>query len=196
MLVLKVNVEEIDGRLQVTCPDAPAVRHSIGSLWDACAARHVLAEHVGAPSDLVWLQIRSQTGAVTVISDVHPLHWIAFHSVISPSSSGSDGLDLVFDHALTALRHEADQAHEQGRLHAQVKLILSFADGAKEPLPRYGGFLLGEVVEGTRDTDDLGAWVRTRLAGLLTHEGRWYKPVVGIQVGIFGPDAPTIHRYR
>jgi hypothetical protein len=196
MLVFKVNVREVDGGFEVTCPDAPAVRHTIGSLWDACTVRHLLAEEAGVPDDLVWLQIRARAGAITVISDVHPLHWIAFHSVIRPSHPAFDRSSLLFDHALTALRHEADHARKQDRLHAQVKFILSFLDGSKVPLPGHGGYLLGDVVEGTRETDDLSAWIRTRLTGLPVSEARWYTPVISIQVGIFGPEAHLARRYR
>jgi hypothetical protein len=196
MRVLKVNVREVDGGFEVTCPDVPAVQHTIGSLWDACTVRHLLAEKAGVPDDLVWLQIHAQAGAVTVISDVHPLHWIVFHSVIRPSQPASDRPSTLFDHALTALRHEAGHAQKQDRSHAQVKFILSFLDGSKVPLPGHGAYLLGEVVEGTCGTDDLSAWIRTRMTGLPVSEARWYTPVTSLQVGIFGPEVPTARRYR
>ncbi|BBE24372.1 hypothetical protein MN0502_32550 [Arthrobacter sp. MN05-02] len=196
MLVIKVHVEEVDGGFEVTCPDAPAVRHTIGSLWDACTVRHALAQQAGVPDDLVWLQIRAHSGAVTVVSDVHPLHWVAFHSVVHPAHRASRPSALVFEHALTALRHEADHALKQNRLHAQVTFILSFIDGTKMALPRDGGYLLRDVVEEIRETADLSAWVRTRLTGLPTSEAHWATPIIGLQVGIFGPEAPTTPRYR
>ncbi|BBE21366.1 hypothetical protein MN0502_02490 [Arthrobacter sp. MN05-02] len=196
MLVIKVHVEEVDGGFEVTCPDAPAVRHTIGSLWDACTVRHALAQQAGVPDDLVWLQISAQTGAVTVISDVHPLHWVAFHSVLHPAHQASHPSDLIFEHALTALRHEADHALKQNRLHAQVKFILSFSDGTKMALPRHGGYLLRDVVEENRESADLSTWVKNRLTGLPASEAHWDTPITGVQVGIFGPEAPPTRRYR
>lgn len=196
MLVVKVNVEEVDGGFEVTCPDVPAVRRTIDSLWDACTVRHALAEQTGVPEDLVWLQIRARIGAVTVVSDVHPLHWVAFHSVVRPPHPAFDPSDLVFDHALTALRHEVDHAVTQGRSHAQVKFILSFLGGAKVALPRHGGYSLREVIDDTRGTGNLSAWVRSRLTGLPPSTAHWPAPVIGLQVGIFGPDTSTTRRYR
>lgn len=196
MLVFKVDVEEVDDGFEVTCSDAPGMRHAIDSLWDACSVRHKLAEEAGVPDDLVWLQIRAQAGAVTVISDVHPLHWVAFHSVVRPAHPAFDRSSLVFDHALTALQHEADYAAREGRPHTQVKFILSFLDGTKVPLPRNGGYLLHEVVDGTRVSADLSAWIRTRLTGLPPSQARWYTPVIGLQVGVFGPGASSARRYR
>jgi hypothetical protein len=196
MLVFKVNVEDVDGGYQVICPDVPVVRHKVRSLWDACTVRHMLAEQAGVPDDLVWLQVHARTGAITVISDVHPLHWVAFHSVIRPSHPVFDRSNLVFDHALMALRHEAAHAQEQARSHAQVKFILSFLDESKVSLPRHGSFLLSEVIEQTRTTDDLSAWIKTRLTGLPESQAHWYTPVISLQVGVFGPEAHTARRYR
>jgi hypothetical protein len=196
MLVIKVNMEQVEGGFEVACPDAPSVRPTIGSLWDACTVRRELAQQVGVPDDLVWLQVRAQSGAVTVISDVHPLHWVAFHSVICTAHPASHLSDLVFEHALKALRHEADHAREQNRLHAQVKFILSFKDGTKIALPRHGAYLLREVVDDTRETGNLSAWIRNRLTGLPASEAHWHAPLTGLQIGIFSPDTPTTRRYR
>jgi hypothetical protein len=196
VLVFKVDVEEVDDGFAVTCADVPAVHHIIGSLWDACDVRRVLARHAGVAEDLVWLQIRARVGAVTVVSDVHPLHWVAFHTVIRPAHPVFDRTRLVFDHALQALQHEAVHAVRQGRTHAQVKFILSFLDDTKVSLPRHGGYLLQEVVEETRTSGDLSAWMKARGTGQPDSEGQWHVPIVGVQVGIFGPEAAAARRYR
>jgi hypothetical protein len=194
MLVIKLNVEEADGRFDVTCPDTPALHHTIASLWDACSLRSLLAEQKGLPADLIWLQIRARTGAITIISDVHPLHWVSFHSIIRPAHPVFNHSAVLFDYALTALRHEADQAEKQGRCHTQVKFILSLLNGTRYAIPRHGGFRLLDVVDDLSDTDDLGAWIRGRMSGSLPVDPHWSAPITGLQVGISGPHTPAPHR--
>jgi hypothetical protein len=196
MLVFKLNVEEADGGFEVTCPDDPAIRYTISSLWDACTLRDRLAEREGVPEDLVWLQVRARTAGITVISDVHPLHWVSFHSVVQPAHPVFNRSKLLFNHALTALRHEADQAADQGRIHTQVKFIVSFLDGTRSALPRYGGFKLLSIIDDTRHTEDLGAWIRARVSGFASAEPHWSSPITALQIGIFGPDTPAPRRFR
>ncbi|MEC5201098.1 hypothetical protein RCH21_003354 [Arthrobacter sp. PL16] len=196
VLVFRVDVEEDGDGFEVTCADVPAVRHRIESLWDACTVRGVLAQQAGVADDLLWLQIRARVGAVTVVSDVHPLHWVAFHTVVRPSHPVFDRPNLVFHHAFGALKHEAVQAVQHGRAHTQVKLILSFLDGTKVSLPRHGGHLLRDVVDETRTSGDLSSWVRAHLVGRLDAEDQWHVPIVGVQVGVFGPETPAARRYR
>lgn len=196
MLVFKVDVEAAEDGFTVTCPDVPALHHRIASLWEACGVRPVLAELNGVPDDLVWLQIRARAGAVTVVSDVHPLHWVAFHSVARPAHPSFDRGSIVFDHALTALRHEADQAERECRGHARVKVIVSFLDGTKVQVPRTGGYPLADVIDGTRATGDLSGWLRERLTGQVSPVSDWHAPVIGLQVGVFAPEAADPRRYR
>ncbi|MHA7278159.1 hypothetical protein ACX80H_00200 [Arthrobacter sp. MDT2-2] len=158
--------------------------------------RTVLAGLNGVPEDLVWLQIRARIGAVTVVSDVHPLHWVAFHSVARPAHPSFDRGTLVFDHALTALGHEADHADREGRAHARVKVIVSFLDGTKVQVPRAGGYPLSDVMDGTRATRDFSGWLRSRLTGHVQPASNWHAPVVGLQVGVFAPEAADARRYR
>jgi hypothetical protein len=196
MLVFKVDVEEVGDGFVVTCPDVPVLHHTIDSLWDACSVRPILAEQSGVPDDLVWLQIRARTGALTVISDVHPLHRVSFHTVIRPAHPAFDRSKLLFDYALTALRHEANQASSQERAPAHVKFILSFLNGTKVSLPRSGGWVLQQVIDDTRQTGDLSAWIRTRLTGLPASEAQWYTPVISLQAAIFSPEAKAVRRRR
>ncbi len=196
MLVFKVVVEETLHGYEVRCPDEPGVRYAAPSLWDACGARSAVAEHAGVPDDLVWLHIRSRVGGITVTSDVHPLHWVAFHSMSCPSSPAPGDSSLMFEQALTALRHEADHATAQDRAHARVKLMLAFGDGMRVCLPRSGGYHLTEVVGETSATEDLSGWVRTRLIGVPAAETDWSTPVVALQIGVFNPDAASGRRYR
>jgi hypothetical protein len=196
MLVFKVHVEAAEDGFLVTCPDVPALRHRTASLWDACDVRTVLAGLNGVPDDLVWLQIRAQVGAITVVSDVHPLHWVAFHSVARPAHPSFDRGTIVFDHALTALRHEADQADRENRAHARVKVIASFLDGTKVQVPRAGGYPLSDVMDGTRATRDLSGWLRSQLTGHVLPVSEWHSPVIGLQVGVFAPEAAEVRRYR
>jgi hypothetical protein len=196
MLVFKVHVEAAEDGFMVTCPDVPALHHTIGSLWDACCVRTVLAGLKGVPDDLVWLQIRAQVGAVTVVSDVHPLHWVSFHSVARPAHPSFDRASVVFDHAMTALRHEAEHAEREGRTHARVKVVVSFLDGTKVQVPRTGGYPLMEVIDGTRATGDFSGWLRTQLTGQASPVSAWHAPVVGLQVGIFAPESAGGRRYR
>lgn len=196
MLVFRVDVKEDDDGLAVTCADVPAVRHRIESLWDACSVRGVLARQAGVADDLLWLQIRARIGAMTVVADVHPLHWVAFHTVVRPSHPVFDQPSRVFDHAAGALQHEAVQAIRQGRTHTQVKFILSFLDGTKVSLPRHGGHLLRDVVDETQTSGELSSWVRAHLTGRPDAEDQWRMPIVGVQVGTFGPETSAAHRYR
>jgi hypothetical protein len=82
VLVFRVDVEEDGDGFTVACADVPTVRHRVGSVWDACSVRGVLARQAGVADDLLWLQIRAHIDAMTVVSDVHPLHWVAFHTVV------------------------------------------------------------------------------------------------------------------
>lgn len=145
MRVFRVDVEEVGHRFAVTCAETPLMHHIVGSVWDACNVRCVLAEHTGVPDDLIWLQVHARVGVITVISDVHPLHWVVLHSVIRPAHPAFDDSPRVFDHALAALRHEADHTGSQGRAHARAKFILSFSDGTKVSLPRIGGHKIGRA---------------------------------------------------
>ncbi|BBE24335.1 hypothetical protein MN0502_32180 [Arthrobacter sp. MN05-02] len=196
MLVFKVDVEAAEDGFTVTCPDVPALHQRIGSLWEACGVRPVLAELNNVPNDLVWLQIRARAGAVTVVSDVHPLHWVAFHSVARPAHPSFDRGSIVFDHALTALRHEAAHAERECRGHARVKVIVSFLDGTKVQVPRTGGYPLADVIDGTRATGDFSGWLRARLTGQVSLVSDWHAPVIGLQVGVFAPEAAGARRYR
>jgi hypothetical protein len=195
LLVFKVQVEDSGDGYEVTCPTVPALRQRVRDVWDACSVRPVLAERAKVPNDLVWLQIRAKTGPISVISDVHPSHWVALHTVTRPSHPVFDRSTAVFDHALAALRHEANLALKQGRDHAQVKFILSFVDGTKVSLPRTGGYRIRDLLEELSDAGDLGAWAREKLVGSATG-GHWYTPVVGVQVGVFGPDVGSPQRFR
>jgi hypothetical protein len=196
VLVFKVRVEAAEDGFAVTCPEVPALHHRIGSPWDACSVRPVLAELKGVPDDLVWLHIKAQAGAVTILSDVHPLHWVSFHSVARPSHPSFDRGTVVFDHAMTALRHEADHAEREGRTNARVKVVVSFLDGTKIQVPRTGGCALSEVVECTRATGDFSGWLRVQLTGQTPPVSGWHAPVVGLQVGVFAPEATNTRRYR
>jgi hypothetical protein len=196
VLVFRVDVEEVVDGFAVKCADVPAVHHTIGSLWDACEVRRVLVRQAGVAEDLVWLQIRARVGAMTVVSDVHPLHWVAFHTMIRPAHPVFDRSSVVFDHALRPLQHEAVHAARQGRTHTQVKFILSFLDDTKVSLPRHGGYLLREVVDETQASGDLGAWLRAGLTGRPGTEDQWHTPIVGVQVGVFGPEVSAARRYR
>ncbi|MEC5201087.1 hypothetical protein RCH21_003343 [Arthrobacter sp. PL16] len=196
MLVYKVDVKEADGGFIVTCPDVPALRHLVQSPWEACSVRHLLAEHARVPDDLVWLHIRTSTGAMTIISDVHPLHWISFHTINRPSHPAFDPSKLLFEHAAIALQHEADHATLQDRSHAQVTFILSMLDGTKVSLPRAGGYHLEDVLAHTRVTGDLGAWIRTKVQELPASTPHWHSPILGIQTGIFRPESSSARRYR
>lgn len=196
MLVFKVDVEATDDGFVVRCPDLPALRFCIDSLWDACGVRAVLAERANIPDDLVWLQIRARAGAVSVISDIHPLHWVAYHSVTCPAHPAFDRSSLVFDHALDALLHEADHAASQQRQQPQVRFILCFLDGTKAQVPRTGGFSLREVVEGAQALGGLSPWLKTRLMGTMVPGAQWHAPVTGLQVGIYGPETASARRSR
>jgi hypothetical protein len=196
VLVFRVDVEEDGDGFTVACADVPTVRHRVGSVWDACSVRGVLARQAGVADDLLWLQIRAHIDAMTVVSDVHPLHWVAFHTVVRPSHPVFDRPNRAFDHAFGALQHEAVQAERHGRPHTQVKFILSFLDGTKVSLPRHGGYLLRDVIEETRTSGDLSSWVRAHLTGRPDAEDQWHMPIVGVQVGTFGPEVSAARRYR
>lgn len=196
MLVFKVDVEAVEDGFVVKCPDLPALRLGVGSLWDACAVRSVLAARASVPDDLVWLQIRARTGAVSVISDIHPLHWVAFHTVTCPAHPAFDRSNLVFDHALNALQHEASHAESQQRPDPQVKFILSFLDGTKAQVPRVGGYFLRDVVEGACSVEGLSPWLKTKLMRDVVPGAPWHAPVIGLQVGIYGPETSSSRRYR
>lgn len=196
MLVFRVDVEAADDGFVVSCPDVPTLRLDIRSLWDACGVRAILAARAEVPDDLVWLQIRARAGAVAVTSDIHPLHRVAFHSVTCPAHPAFDRSSLVFDHALDALHHEADHAALQHRRDRQVKFILSFLDGTKAQVPRAGGYLLRDVVEGARSSGGLSPWLKAKLTGDLVPGAQWHTPVTGLQVGIYGPEGPSSRRYR
>lgn len=196
MLVFKVGVEAVDDGFVVKCPDLPALRLGIPSLWEACGVRPVLAAHADVPDDLVWLQVRARAGAVSVISDIHPLHWVAFHTLTCPAHPAFDRSDLLFDHALKALQHEAGHAETQGRPHTLVKFILSFLDGTKAQVPRVGGYALCDVVGGACSVGGLSPWLKATLMGDVVPGTQWHAPVIGLQVGIYGPEASTSRRFR
>lgn len=196
MLVFKVGVEAADDGFVVSCPDLPALRLGIESLWEACGVRPMLAAHAQVPDDLVWLQVRARVGAVSVISDIHPLHWVAFHTMACPAHPAFDRSSLIFDHALDALRHEAGHAESQQRPHAVVKFILSFLDGTKAQVPRVGGYPLCDVVDSARAAGGLSPWLKTKLLGDVVPGTQWHAPVIGLQVGIHSPEASSPRRYR
>lgn len=196
MLVFKVDVEATGDGFMVTCVDVPALRERIGLLWDACSVRTVIARLEGVLDDLVWLQIRSHTGSVAVVSDVHPLHWVVFHTVMRPAHPVFDRTTVLFDHAVTALRHEADHAEREARVHARVKIILSFLDGSKAHLPRSGGYDIREVAHETRDTGDFDRWLQGQFTEETTPAPGWYVPLIGVQVVVFAPEVTGARRYR
>lgn len=195
-MVFKVDVQATEDGLVVTCADVPALRERIGSLWDACSVRTVLARLEGVPEDLVWLQIRSHTGSVTVVSDVHPLHWVAFHTVVRPAHPVFDRTTVLFDHAVAALRHEAEHDEREGRFHARVKIILSFLDGSKTHLPRSGGYDMREVTHEIRDTGHFDRWLQGQFTEETAPAPGWYVPVIGVQIGVFAPEVTGARRYR
>lgn len=94
----------------MACPDAPGLSYPIGSLWEACSVREVLSQHLGVSADFLWLHIRARLGDVIVVSDVHPLHKTALHTIACPALPRLSDPSPLFGYALTALHHEAHQA--------------------------------------------------------------------------------------
>ena len=196
LLVFKVDVKADEDGFAVRCPEVPSLEHKSGSLWDACSVRSVLAHHCRIPEDLVWLQLRTRAGAVTVISHVHPLHSVSCHSIACPPHPSINQSDVLFDHAFNALQHEAGYAAAHSRPHAQVKFVLSFLDGSKAQLPRAGGYVLNDLVAHLESTGNLSTWLRAELVGNSLPSDHWHSPVIGVQVGVACPEASLTRRHR
>ena len=193
MLVFSVSAEALGDGFVVRSPEVPALEHRVGSVWEACSVRPVIAGLKGVPEDLVWLQIRSLVAAVSVVSTVHPSHRAAFHTLTRPAHPAFDRTPVLFELALDALRHETDQQAGAG---ARAEFLLSFLDGRKAQLPGIGGYDPAEVIDAVGAGGDFSAWLRDRISGRRAAAPEWRIPVVALQLGVLRPELAGALRYR
>lgn len=160
MRVFTVNAQSTLDSFDVTCPDMPALSYRASTLGRICRVRRILAEDAGMPEDLAWLHIEIHGRRHHLVSSIHPLHWLNFHTFTRSDTGVLEADEHLVDLLASVLRYEGLYADAHSRSTAEVRFTLTSIDGRKAQLPPTGSYLLSNVVQqcqrtGTRNLHDV-----------------------------------------
>lgn len=160
MRVFTVNAQSTLDSFDVTCPDMPTLSYQASTLGRICHVRHILAENAGVPEDLAWLHIEIHGRRHHLVSSIHPLHWLNFHTFTRSDTGVLEADEHLVDLVASVLWYEGLYADAHARSTAEVRFTLTSIDGRKAQLPPTGNYLLSNLMQqcqrtGTRNLHDV-----------------------------------------